>query len=284
MKTFWTGTCLSVLLLLSACGEAPETPPSSTDAAPPAAVPTDTAPGQTGELALDSFDRIEVDVLAADIRLTTGDSWSLSYDLSEKEPLEQLGVVGSTLYVETRFDPLERPDLIGGWHVTITVPEGTALSDVELSSIAGEVSVQDLTCDEVSLGSTAGSITAQQLQAREAEAESISGNLSLLAIQADSLEAESTSGKLELEGTFGELETSTVSGSTAITAAITGSAEIESVSGGIGLTLTAPASIQASSVGGVTLNGDKQGRSLTTSGGVPVEIESVSGKIAIETP
>ena len=281
MKVLLFGVCCSALFLLSACGEAPETPPPS-DAAPSAV--TETASAQSDTLTLEPFSAIEVDVLAADIRVVPGETWSLSYQLSDKEPLEQLGVVGDTLYVETRFDPLQRPELTGDWYVTITVPENASLTEVELETVSGKTEVEALSCDVLSLSSTAGAITAQQISAREVEAGSISGNLSLTAVTADSLEAETTSGKLVIEGAFGQLETDTVSGSTAVTAAVSGSAQLESVSGGIGLTLTTPAALRASSVGGVTLNGEKHRGSLTTTDGVPVEVMSVSGKLVLETP
>lgn len=276
--------CLAALLLLSACGQAPQTPPPSSQATAPQADPAPAPGTQSATLALESFSNIEVDVLAAELRLVPGEDWSISYNLSDKEPVEQVGVVGSTLYLETRFDPLKRPDLSKDWYVTITVPEGTVLGDVELDAISGGVTVEDLTCGDVSLSATAGPITVKNLSAREVEAETVAGDLTITASSADKLDAESASGNLTLEGSFGELETNNVSGSTAVTAALTISGELESVSGGIGLSLSTPAAIQASSVGSITLNDTKATGSLNTTGGVPVEVKSVSGQIAIQAP
>ena len=278
--------CLSALLLLSACGQAPATPPASdkTSSATTESTAASAAGSQTAQLELSAFSNIEVDVLAADIRLVPGETWSLSYALSEKEPVEQVGVVGDTLYLETRFDLLKRPELVDGWHVTITVPEDAQLLEIDLETVAGSIEADGFTCTEGSFATTAGPITLTDLTARELDAETVAGDLTITNSSADQVDVESTSGSLTVEGRFGSLETDAISGSTAVTAALSLSAELESVSGGIGLSLTNPAALTASSAGGVTLNGEKVRGTLTTTGGTPVEVKSVSGQIAITAP
>ena len=50
---------------------------------------------------LSEFHSIEIDVLAADVQIIAGKEWSISYHLSNQEPLERFGVEDGMLYVDT---------------------------------------------------------------------------------------------------------------------------------------------------------------------------------------
>lgn len=287
MKKYMAGAVLMTSLLLTACSAAPET---STEPHSDAAIPSQkmTVPESTmvsGDQVqtLPEFSSIEIDVLAADIQVIPGEEWTVSYKLSEKEPVKRVGVEAGTLYVETSFDPKERFDHRENGFVTVTVPEGTTLSDVELETISGNVEVQGFTCDSASLSSTSGTVSAASIISREMDLESVSGDVAAADVSVDEMVAKTASSDLSMAGTFGDLQVDTVSGKINVTGTITAEGAMQSVSGEIALSLNHSAAIQANSVGKITWNGECQKSPVSTTGGVPVEIQSVSGDIKMQT-
>lgn len=279
MKKVWMmGTLLTLSLWMTACG-APAQPPAAPD--PAGETLRGTLPGETQTL--DAFTSVEIDVLAADLRVVPGQQWAVSYNLSEKEPIKRLGVEGGTLYVETSFDPKQYFDRSQDWFVTVTVPEGTALSQVELDTLSGHVSVQGVSCDDLSLSSTSGDVGVQDVTAGEADLESTSGNVTAARLTADSLDAETVSGGVQVDGTFKTLETDTISGETQVSGAISTEGTLKSTSGSIGLTLSHAAAVRADSMGTITLNGEESRSPVRLQTGVPVTLQSVSGKLTIQT-
>ena len=102
------------------------------------------------------------------------------------------------------------------------------------------------------------------MQAQELELEAIAKDITITDSCIQELEAENVSGGIIVSGTFNETDLSTVSGD---------------------ITVTAPAeSIEAESIGGITLNGADQGKKIELPGSAPeLDLESTSGKIAITT-
>lgn len=272
--------CLAASMLLTACGAFAE-PSLNAEAKMPAGTESTLLQGETQVLS--EFHSIEIDVMAADIRVIPGEQWAVSYHLSEKEPVKRFGVQNGTLYVETTFNPKERFDRNQDWFVTVTVPETAVLSEVDLETISGNVQVQGMNCDELSMSSTSGDVSAEGITAREVGMESVSGSITGKTISSASLEAETVSGSVSVDGAFAELETETISGSTDVSGSITMEGTLQSTSGNITLSLNHSASISAGSVGGVTLNGEKAKNPLQLQEGAPIKIQSVSGKISIQT-
>ncbi len=232
---------------------------------------------------LEEFRSIEIEVLAADIRVVQGEQWAVSYQLSEKEPLKCLKVENGTLYLETTFDAREYFDRNDEWFVTVTVPEGAALDEVELDTLSGNAGIQGFQCDSASLSSTSGTVEAKQIDARELSLESVSGSVTASAVSADEMEAETVSGEIRLEGAFGEVETDSISGAVEVEGSVSRKGSMESTSGAMTLLLSHEAAVQASSMGEITLNGSKESSPLKTSTGVPVVLKSISGKISVQT-
>ncbi len=279
MKKFWMmGILLALSLWMTACNAMAQPP---TEPVPTGETLHSTLPGVTQTL--DEFSSVEIDVLAADIRIVPGKQWAVSYNLSEKEPLKRFGVEGDTLYVETTFDPKQYFDRSQDWFVTVTVPEGTALSQAELDTLSGHVSVQGVSCDDLSLSSTSGDVGVEDVTAGEVNLKSTSGNVTAAKLTADSLDAESVSGDVQVDGAFKTLETGTISGQTQVTGAISKEGTLKSTSGSINLTLSHAAAIQADSMGTITLNGNESRGHVRLQNGIPVTLHSVSGKLMIQT-
>ena len=270
--------CVAASMLLTACGAFAE---PSANAKMPAETESVLLQGETQVLS--EFHSIEIDVTAADIQVVPGKQWAISYHLSEKEPIKRFGVQNGTLYVKTMFNAKEHFERNQDWFVTVTVPETAVLSEVDLETISGNVQVQGMNCDEVSLSSTSGDVSAEGITGREVGLETVSGSITAKAISSASLEAETVSGSMSVNGAFAELETETISGSTEVSGSISMEGALQSTSGNITLSLDRPASISAGSVGGVTLNGEKAKNPLQLYEGAPIKIQSVSGKIDIQT-
>ena len=261
------------LLFLSGC--------SSAQSAPSSASSTDLSFSDTPELK--DFHSISVDVLAANVHINTGDDWSVSYRFSDKETLKRCAVEDGTLYVETSFDPMQH-FRHKDWYVTITVPEGTVMQEIDAESVSGDVLLRNITCDSASLDSTSGQVRIQDVTAQETELFSVSGRIIAENLSADQLEAETTSGDLTLSGSFGSVASETVSAKTAISGAVSQDVEAESISGSISLSVSHPMDLEVGTIGTIHLNGKRAEAPLSVKTGAPeAQLKSVSGKITITT-
>ena len=136
MKRSIVCVLVSAFLLMTGC-HAEGRPPDGTDdraPAPESAGETDLQRQEAQQV--DRFDAVQVDVLAANIQVIPGETWSVAYALSEKELLERFGVEDGTLYVETRFDEKEHFDHREDYYVVMTVPEGASLTELELDTLS----------------------------------------------------------------------------------------------------------------------------------------------------
>lgn len=81
----------------------------------------------------------------------------MSYMLHSREKLIRLESSGDTLYLSTGFDRQWKPNS-GNRKIIITVPEGTVLGKLELSTAAGDIYFSDINFDEGDFESASGSI------------------------------------------------------------------------------------------------------------------------------
>ena len=216
----------------------------------------------SGELS--PFTGIHIQVKSADITITEGDTYSVSYRLHGREPLKKLEVENGTLILDTGFSAKWRGGL-GDWQVLVTVPQGTQFKDLDLYSTAGSIRLEGFTFEEGSFSS-------------------VSGKVQVTDCVAESVEAETTSGAITVTGSFEDVEAESVSGEILVAGSVSDSVAADTVSGAI--TVQAPVqSIDAGNVsGGVYLNGENQGKKLKLDLGDPTaELGSVSGRITIET-
>lgn len=280
-KMLVVSTLLAASLWMTGCDAQSERPAAP---GPAGSGFTQTNPDSAAESkTVPEFHSIEIDVLAADIRIVPGEDWSVSYNLSKKEPVKQAGVERGTLYVETSFDSKEYFDRTGDWFITVTIPEEAELSEVELETISGNIEVQGVSCERSSMSSVSGTIDTEDVAAGELELETASGIIAASGLTADRLEAETISSDLELSGVFGNMETSTVSGETTISGSISERGTIGSTSGDIALSLDHAASVSARSMGAIVVNGERKDKKFETFGDIPIEVKSVSGGITVRT-
>ena len=276
------------LSLLAAC--TPKEPPaasnapsasqsqaSSADAGQDEAEPQLSDP--SGELKLKKFKNIQISVLSPNIRVERGEDWSVRYTLHKKEKITRAQVVDDTFYFSSGFKlspGLEFKD----YELVVTIPADAQLEDVELSTAAGTVTLADLTLEELDAESVSGDVKLENLVSQSIDAESVSGNVTLLNCTAKEAEGDSTSGSVRLEGTFDDVEMSSVSGPCELYAEIRQEAQIKTVSGPV--KAQSPVSLlEIQTLGIIRVDGEKQkGKSFSRGEGSPVlHIESVSGDV-----
>ncbi len=170
---------------------------------------------------LEAFDRIEVIVEEADIRIerSDADSFSLSYRFSEHEP--QVSVVDGKLTVRHRKRDTENHILNFNWffvgsakdgsdeeeYVTIRLPREAELSDVRLEAEYGDMVCKGLQTDNLRILAEYGDISLTDVQAQEIETVSESGEVRMEQVSADSCSVQQSYGNvsfydLEVAGAF----------------------------------------------------------------------------------
>ena len=233
-------------------------------------------------VALQPFKHINLGVKAADIVLETGSEYAVTYHLHDRENLERAEVVGDTFYFRTGMEGDKRPEF-EDWYVKITVPESAFLENIRLFTVAGNIRISDRVFGETDLETTAGSIEVSCVTGDALEMDTVSGDILLSGSNVLEVSAENKTGRISLEGDFNEAEVYSVSGSCELSGMLLEEAEMETVSGSITVRTNAPA-MEAESVGGVFLNGEKKGRVYEKDhSGAELDLKSVSGEIHIYT-
>ena len=232
----------------------------------------------SGAMELDTFSSMDISVVAADVRIVSGESFSLSYQLHENEALVRAEVDGDTLKFHTEATG---PRISGGdWHVTVTVPADTQLDSLDITTVSGDIEDSGHTCDEASLCTTSGVIQLSGVTANQLDASTVSGSLGITGSVSE-LSVESVSGSIDLDGDFGEINAQSVSGGCALAGTLEREAEVETVSGRIQVSFP-DVSVNASSLGSVYKDNSRQGRTFNQHGGsAELNLESISGEIEI---
>ncbi len=249
-----------------------------TGAGSPVTLAETSANGTFGAMELDAFSSMDISVVAADVRIASGEGFSLSYQLHKNEALVRAEVDGDTLKFRTEATG---PRIAGGdWHVTVTVPAGAQLDSLDITTVSGDIEDSGHTCDEASLCTTSGVIQLSGVTANRLDASTVSGSLGITGSISE-LSVESVSGSIDLDGDFGDIDAQSVSGGCALAGTLEHEAEVETVSGRIRVSFP-NVSVNASSLGSVYKDNNRQGRTFSQHGGnAELNLESVSGEIEI---
>ena len=92
---------------------------------------------------LDSFDNMNLDISVSDLTVTTGDSYSISYDTNRASLIPKYEVSHGTLTVTQKS---KHNNFWGSTHcaITITVPESAVLSNLTADGSVGDVLFQNI--------------------------------------------------------------------------------------------------------------------------------------------
>lgn len=230
---------------------------------------------------MEQFSNVEISVIGADIYLAEGDNYSVSYKFHNREVIERLEIANDTLYLSTDYSWDWKPDH-GDWHVVVTVPKGTPLNIVNLSTVAGDIVVENRAYAAGSIGTTSGEVTLSSITADTVKVKTVSGAISVKESKIQNLSAENKTGNIQLYGEFATVSAYSVSSRCELSGSLSKSASMETVSGQITVSVSNSASIEAETYGNVHWNGTKQGYSFTKADGdAKLTLKSVSGKIEV---
>ncbi len=238
------------------------------------------------ERELDEFRDIVVDVIAADIQIQSGDTFSISYQLHHKEKVERCEVINGTLYFTTKIDMgFEKNWKFGDEQhtVCITVPDKTNLNDLNLSTISGDIAMVDREMHRASLHSTSGNILLTGVTAEQVACEVVSGDIAIAESEMVESQASGKSADISFDGSFAYVDMNTVSGDCSLISDTVQNIKIKNISGGIGV-VTPVSGISAKSYGEITYNGVNQGYQFNLpNDNTMLTLISTSGAIDIQT-
>lgn len=236
---------------------------------------------QENSVKMSPFSAIEISVIGADISVLEGDTFSVDYQFHNKEVIERFEVADDTLYLSTDYDWGRQPDY-GEWYVMITVPRQTPLKIVNLSSVSGDIVIENQGYTNGTLHTVSGKVALSNISADQVDAQTVSGAISVKESKVTELSVENKTGKIQLDGAFSTLYAHSVSSACELAGSLLESAAIETVSGDITVHVSDNASVEASSYGNVYWNGSNQGYSFEKSDAdAKLMLKSVSGEIQV---
>lgn len=150
---------------------------------------------------LDTFDKICFDVDMAEIEITEGLDFHISYETT-KNLIPEYEVKNGTLEVNQTSKNSHFPKRNGNDNCTIiiTVPEGTSLSDISCSCDIGDIQLDKLTTENISIACDMGDITLSDLSAATITCECNMGSCEISDCSFDKLIADNNMGDIELTG------------------------------------------------------------------------------------
>lgn len=235
-----------------------------------------------GELSsIDSFTDINIDVMSADIYLTYGDEYALEYNIHDREKVKIFDVSKGVLSFETTFNLDFKVDY-GDWYVKVTVPKDSEIGNLNLSTVAGDVLIEDAVLKNAKLNSTSGKVTVLNSKMDTVEIKTVSDEISIKDSEILTVKAKNKADDILLTGIFSDVDINSIAGNISVNGTISERVKIESISGNIDLISTKPMEILAESIGGIEYNNKNQGYKFNNSQGDDnMYLKSVSGKIKI---
>lgn len=230
---------------------------------------------------MEPFSNIEISVIGADIHVVEGDDYAVDYQFHNREVVERLEISNDTLYLSTGYNWEWKPEH-GNFYVVVTVPKGTPLKVVNLSTVAGDIVIENQAYTSGALGTTSGKVALTNVTAEQVKAQTVSGAISVKESKVQDLSADNKTGHIELHGEFATVNAYSVSSPCELNGSLSEAASIETVSGEITVAVSNSASIEANSYGKIYWNECKQGYSFVKADGdAQLTLQSVSGKISV---
>lgn len=217
-----------------------------------------------GSQKLEELKNLEIEVVDADIYLTTGSDYSITYRLNQKEDIENFKQVGDTLNFKTKIH-----GRLGfyhdDWQVVITIPADVKLENVRLKTISGDI---------ISNISNINNL----------ELHSVSGDIKLKETKTSDLKVKTTSGDIEFNNSHENVFLDSISGDIEFNGDIANALTIKTISSDIELDFNHAVDIETKGLADVEINGlivkkaydDPHASALIT-------IDVVSGDIEITT-
>ncbi len=230
---------------------------------------------------IDAFTDININVMSADIYLIYGDEYALEYNIHDREKVKISDVSKGVLSFETTFNLDFKVDY-GDWYVKVTVPKDSEIGDLNLSTAAGDILIEDAVLKNAKLNSTSGKVTVVNSKMDTVEIKTVSGEISIKDSEILTVKAKNKAENILLTGIFSDVDINSIAGNISINGTISDGVKIESISGNIDMISTKPMKLLAESIGKIEYNNKNQGYKFDNSqGDANFHLKSVSGKVKI---
>ena len=214
--------------------------------------------------------------------MAVGESYSVAYQLHERETVKQLEVVDGTLI----FDSGKATNWQGGsegYSIAITVPADAALENLTMYSTAGNISLNGIACGVADLSSVSGGFQLDNVEADEVKLLTGSGEVNTSGVKCGLIDVVTTDTNMNLDGEFANIVAESSSGVITVAGSVAENVTATTTTGAI--YLKAPvSSIEAETISGSVYLGEaKQGNTYSVSGGAPsANLKTGSATITIE--
>lgn len=148
----------------------------------------------------DNFEDIDIDVDIADITFEYGDSYTVSYNYKDYEA-PTVEVKNNTLLIKekasnTNFSNANQIDC----SITITIPEATKLSDIEIKAACGNIEFDDIECDDLTLFANLGNIELSGITCNDLTVDADCGSIEFNNSTMNNIKANADMGAIEFAG------------------------------------------------------------------------------------
>ena len=147
---------------------------------------------------LDSFDNMKLDISVSDLTITTGDSYSISYDTNRAVLIPKYEVSHGTLTVTQKS---KHNNFWGSTHcaITITVPESAVLSNLTADGSVGDVLFQNIQAQKSTLEFSVGDLDLENCALGDCSIDTSTGDIDV---------KDCTFGNMEIDTSVGDVSVS----------------------------------------------------------------------------
>lgn len=147
---------------------------------------------------LDSFDNMKLDISVSNLTVTTGDSYSISYDTNRSVLIPKYEVSHGTLTVTQKSKHIS---FWGNNHcaITITVPENTVLSNLTADGSVGDVLFQNIQAQKSTLDFSVGDLDLENCALGDCSIDTSTGDIDV---------KDCTFGNMEIDTSVGDVSVS----------------------------------------------------------------------------
>lgn len=147
---------------------------------------------------LDSFDNMKLDISVSDLTITTGDSYSISYDTNRAVLIPKYEVSHGTLTVTQKS---KHNNFWGSTHcaITITVPESAVLSNLTADGSVGDVLFQNIQAQKSTLDFSVGDLDLENCALGDCSIDTSTGDIDV---------KDCTFGNMEIDTSVGDVSVS----------------------------------------------------------------------------
>ena len=227
------------------------------------------APLQSGEAAPEACTSLELDVATADIEVRVGDAFRVEYALYDAPQITQTDGVFRLKEPEHGINVIGISGFSGqDAYVRVTVPAGAQLESVKLDSSTGVLTVSELACKTLTVDLS-------------------TGDANLIGVSADVLTADASTGSIRLtDCAVKDAQFDVSTGSIeARNLTVTESLRADASTGDVALDIRGQAADFAmeleSGTGAVRVDGKDQGDDYSSSGSIPITVDTSTGDVTI---